>query len=77
MSDSKTEHCESASNMTLHSSSFQLAEWMSMAKGELDRVKTPESTVDLVSEFSGVDLLGIWFNCHDHKTQKVISNQDG
>ena len=77
MSDKKREDRESTLNTGLpqdfSSSSAQLAEWMGMVKGEDDRVKTPESTVDLVSEFSSADLLGIWFNCCDHKTQKVNS----
>ena len=82
--DASSLHCKKESSSVSSSSLIppqdvgrssvqQLVDWMGAAIGELDYAKTPESTFDLLSEFSSADLLGIWFNCCDHKTQKVAT----
>lgn len=53
------------------SSAVQLAEWMERSK-QLENIATPDSSVDILSEFSSCDLLGIWFNADDSATQKVL-----
>ena len=50
-----------------------LAEWLRQNKGteEQESEITSETNIDVMSEYSSDDLLGIWFKTEDSATQKV------
>ena len=51
----------------------QLAEWLRQNKGteEQEEGIMSETSIDIMSEYSSDDLLGIWFKTDDSATQKV------
>ena len=51
-----------------------LAEWLRQNKGteEQEGGITSETNIDIMSEYSSDDLLGIWFKTEDCTTQKVL-----
>lgn len=51
-----------------------IAEWLRQNKSTEDHEEglTSETSIDIVSEYSSDDLLGIWFKTDDNATQKVL-----
>ena len=52
----------------------QIAEWLRQNKSteEQEEGVTSETSIDIMSEYSSDDLLGIWFKTEDSATQKVF-----